>query len=482
MTEMICGYEVISRIAAGPRSEVLLARAPADLDSGPARKRSVGIEEGSSGLSPGEEVVLKVLGARYGEDDEVVALDSVESDHIVRLRDLATLGDGRVLLVLERLQAVSLGDLLLDRGRIEPGEAVTVLVSVLRGLDDLHAAGWVHGAVGAANILFRADGTPVLVGLGSSRPRDAGGVLMDRSAVARLVDALIPELSVGELARLTSPAVALAELEDMLFDVAPAEPVRLDPRAAGRGPADRGPRHRRRVEAATTRIPGRGIAVQAPDHGDAALSGTHGRRWPWQARARDSGSASTVSRAASPHVRGAAPAVAASVAAGPALARILAAVRSIRPRFWALGAGGAVALLVALVAVPVDAPASGVVDAPGPSPTSVRLAAADAAIVAALVGDDPAAAALALLDRRAQCFDQSAPECIAEIAQSGSAFEVGDLAALEEERDPAPIVADGEPRVQRMGDAALVTFASTALLLVRTDAGWRLRDQFTASG
>ena len=162
------------------------------------------------------------------------------------------------------------------------------------------------------------------------------------------------------------------------------------------------------------------------------------------------------------------------------LARLVEGLRSVRPRFWAWGAAGAAALLVAVLVIPTDTPASGTVEAPGPS--AVLLEPADAAVLAALVGDDPAAAARALVERRTRCLAMASAECVSDTAQSGSAQEAADLAAIDSGSGGAAIVADGEPRVQRLGDSALVTFASTALLLVRTDQGWRIRDRFTASG
>jgi|GEM_PF-2234365 len=64
--------------------------------------------------------------------------------------------------LLEYAPGGSLSALLAARGPLPTGEAVTLLVPLAAALAHLHAAGTVHGDVSPDNVLFRADGAPVL--------------------------------------------------------------------------------------------------------------------------------------------------------------------------------------------------------------------------------------------------------------------------------------------------------------------------------
>ncbi len=65
--------------------------------------------------------------------------------------------------------------------------------------------------------------------------------------------------------------------------------------------------------------------------------------------------------------------------------------------------------------------------------------------------------------------------------QAGSAQEAVDRAALDSGDVLVGLGFDGDAQVQRLGDAALVTFGASSVLLVRTDLGWRIRDTFATA-
>ncbi|MER1997604.1 MAG: serine/threonine-protein kinase [Arthrobacter sp.] len=73
-------------------------------------------------------------------------------------------------LLLEYAPGGSLEQLLAARGTLGPGEVVTVLVAVGRALACLHAEGTVHGGVAPGNVLFTAEGKPLLAGFGAAKP------------------------------------------------------------------------------------------------------------------------------------------------------------------------------------------------------------------------------------------------------------------------------------------------------------------------
>lgn len=134
----------------------------------------------------GEYVALKRL--RPGSDPAAVAdlhreaavLAGVSSPHVLRVRDVV----GEVL-VLDLCEGGSLAALLRARGRLEPGEVVTVAAPLAQALAAVHAGGLVHGDVTPSNVLLTADGMPVLSDFGSARVAGAPG---DVEGTAEYVD------------------------------------------------------------------------------------------------------------------------------------------------------------------------------------------------------------------------------------------------------------------------------------------------------
>ncbi len=124
-------------------------------------------------LLSGEVVALKRL--RLPDDDgharlrrEAALLAALDHPHLLRLRDTVRTDD-RWVLVLDYAAGSSLASLLLDRGRLRPGEVVTALSPLAAALAYAHGEGLVHGDVTPANVLFTGDGRPLLADLGIAR-------------------------------------------------------------------------------------------------------------------------------------------------------------------------------------------------------------------------------------------------------------------------------------------------------------------------
>ncbi len=123
----------------------------------------------------GEPVAVKVLVA--GDPDrqarEAELLGELDHPHLVRLVEVVHQprrgGRARVALVLELLAGGSLAALLARRGRLRPGEVVTAVSPVAAALAHAHAAGVVHGDLSPGNVVFTAEGRPVLTDLGVAR-------------------------------------------------------------------------------------------------------------------------------------------------------------------------------------------------------------------------------------------------------------------------------------------------------------------------
>jgi hypothetical protein len=123
----------------------------------------------------GPAVAVKVLvdGDPERQAREAALLGELDHPHLVRLIEVVHQprrgGAARVALVLELLEGGSLAALLARRGRLRPGEVVTTIAPVAAALAHAHANGVVHGDLSPGNIVFTADGRPVLTDLGVAR-------------------------------------------------------------------------------------------------------------------------------------------------------------------------------------------------------------------------------------------------------------------------------------------------------------------------
>jgi hypothetical protein len=444
-------------------------------------------------------VVLKVARA----DDaaavrEAEALDRGAGEHVVPVLD-ACADDDRLVLVLPRLPGPDLARVLADRSELEGGEAVTILAPVAGAVARLHAAGVANGALGTGSVLFDAEGAPVLVGFGAAAVFEAGlpevelervpEVAADRAALRSIATGVLGR--VGGVRRATArrllervAAAPDAEVANLVatdvFDVAAALPVRFaDPPPTPGAPGALG------GVAASGGVGGRLVPVSppVPDAGpDAASSGT---RWARLGALLDRSPAAELRSAA--------------------LQRW--AALSARRRRLTLGLGAAgLALLVALVAIP-GAPAPGTAAGAARAAASHKASSHDAASHDAargarsptpassagptsddaVRGDDPVAAAAALLRTRARCRRELSVLCLDDVDQEGSSAAAADREAIRAaqaggELPPDPLGATGAgsvpPRLtERLGGSALIEVAGGgSLLLVRGAAGWRIRD------
>ena len=107
----------------------------------------------------------------------------------------------------------------------------------------------------------------------------------------------------------------------------------------------------------------------------------------------------------------------------------------------------------------------------------------------AAIAGDPGAAARALLERRAECFATLDLDCLDSVVQPGSTIETVDRNAIAAARAGAEAPTssfdpDTVEVVAEMGGAVLVRAAigperePASLLMVRGEAGWRLREMF----
>ncbi len=123
----------------------------------------------------GPPVAVKVLlrGDPERQEREARLLAELDHPHLVRLHHVVRrevrAGPAEVALVLDLLEGGSLAALLARRGRLRPGEVVTTVAPVAAALAQAHERGVVHGDLSPGNIVFTAEGRPVLTDLGTAR-------------------------------------------------------------------------------------------------------------------------------------------------------------------------------------------------------------------------------------------------------------------------------------------------------------------------
>lgn len=433
----IGGYRLVRRLGAGPRAEVHLARLDGD-------------DEREAG------VVVKVYRPEVDAaaiSTEIEALARGVGEHTVALLDVATAPSGQHALVLARLPGGSLGRLLAHRLTLSLGEVAGILAPLAETLEALHRSGVAHGGVRPDSVLFDAEGVPVLAGFGQASLLEPGlppahldqepAVQDDRAAFAVLARTVLERCESFEVVRSLVDGVAAGlragEVAQRLRAI--AEPVPADLRAAS-------------PVVLTSPIPSR-VPLQAEP--PSRLPAVH----------RD------------PHRLSE---LLAGVLDQQRLRALIESLRSVRLRVWLLAGTAAVAVVAALVLVPVGGAPPEVDAAPAPSPSSST---AGSEVIA---DEDPVDALVRLLIARDACLADRSVLCLDSVAQQGSAALAEDqelVRALQAGAETPPsflVEADRIAIVERLGDAVLLTIDGTAgsqpgsVLIARGDRGWLLRD------
>jgi hypothetical protein len=167
------------------------------------------------------------------------------------------------------------------------------------------------------------------------------------------------------------------------------------------------------------------------------------------------------------------------------LARAVAALRTVRTRWWMALAMVGVLVVGALVLIPSRQVAQGPLPSPTSSATPEGMPAAGPDATSA---DDPVDALVVLLESRKGCIAQLSVLCLDAVDQSGSAALAADqdlvrsLQSGAEAAAPWAIDQSQLTLVERLGDSTLVAIVDPAetepasILLMKGEAGWRIRD------
>lgn len=451
--------------------------------------------------------------ARERIDAEIEALGRASGRHLVQLEDLAMGPDGAPCLILQRLSQWNLGRVL-GAARPSDGEAVTILAPLCLAAAELHRVGVAHGRIHGGSVLFDATGAPVITSFGEATlfgpmPVESTGFsvppaqLVQESAVGADLDGLVnlclstlrPDSGIVRwlgASEVRDNSTFVQELAERLFQFTAATPVHFTVPVLGE---------------ASTSIPSR-VSDPAPHRQSNPLGGSEISELAPQGAAGKGTVAADV--ASLLHLPDGLKRIVhewlnKTGERGPfltAVERIKEALRPVRKPVWIIA--GLVALSVVLVTavLPTAGPGNaGQVEELSPSPTPELVA---PVFLSAITGDDPLAAASALLDARTACFDARSVLCLDSVNQQGSAAMEADTTqvrllqqggAIDGSHFVGPEMGSGtgaEVLVSRhialqesLGDSVLLTVtfgapdatgASFSLLLIKREEGWRIRD------
>lgn len=142
---------------------------------------------------------------------EIRILSVLDHPHLIRAHDTVALAaKGPAALIMDYAPGGSLAGLVAARGKLGVGETVTVLTPIAQALAYLHGKGFTHGDVSPGNVLFTAQGKPMLSDVGIARmlgdPGSATGAgtpgFMDPTPVDAVRAGLQPERDVYSVAAL----------------------------------------------------------------------------------------------------------------------------------------------------------------------------------------------------------------------------------------------------------------------------------------
>ncbi|GAB3617073.1 hypothetical protein GCM10027416_16300 [Okibacterium endophyticum] len=524
---VLCGYRVVRLLGRDADARSYLAhRVP------PSGQKD---SPDAAGRLRTEPVLIRVFHTAGSADLVSTALrvsEQVESPFIQRLVDVGT-HRHRIVVAWEQTH-ISLAALLRARGSLPQGEAVTVLAPLAQAIDALHLAGYSCRSLTTAYVHLTSEGRPVLAELERvvvpAGDSDRGRLQReDYRAFARICrEVLGSGPSAADAADGIERAVESdtddlsSAIEYRLFSLAEPLPVDLNggqihaERVSGSSRARAGTGQlstRRDAEGLRPRRQAertRGIrraALTAIDRLSWLIPGSLlsvvesivGRRS--ESRSEPSSPRDDDPRRADRRTAGRAPdsgADEATVRRGP------------RPRVIGLACAVAVvAVTVGLVAIPeADETRSASTSSETFDRTSTGTADAGASTAegteehgsppeAAASGDDPVVAARYLLAARDDCLVAADRACLDDVDEESSAIHVADAHSIAVRAAPVEAASGAEitlELVQRLGDTAIVRTTETRaegetaerqpaiVLLVRTTAGWRLRDLFESDG
>jgi serine/threonine-protein kinase len=119
-----------------------------------------------------EEVAIKMLRDDVAIADETIArfireaqaAVKLKSEHIARIIDVGTFDTGKPYMVMEFLEGQDIGQLLAERGRLQPSLAIDLVIQACEALAEAHSLGIVHRDIKPTNLFLTShpDGSLLL--------------------------------------------------------------------------------------------------------------------------------------------------------------------------------------------------------------------------------------------------------------------------------------------------------------------------------
>ena len=185
-------YRIVARIGAGGMATIYRAR-DETLD---------------------RDVAVKVLHGHLADDADLLERFRTEARHAASLLHPSVVNvfdQGAAdlpYIVMEYVDGPSLRQVLADRGRLTPGEALSVVEPVCHALARAHASGLVHRDIKPENVLIAPDGTPKVADFGIARAVAETGHTQTGALIGS-VHYLAPELVDGREATAASDQYAV---------------------------------------------------------------------------------------------------------------------------------------------------------------------------------------------------------------------------------------------------------------------------------
>jgi serine/threonine protein kinase len=153
----------------------------------------MGAVVGATHLGLNQRVAIKFLLPYAARDKDVIqrflregqAASEIGSEHVARVYDVGTLGDGTPFLVMEYLEGENLGEKVEASGPLPIADAVDWILEACEALAEAHAAGIVHRDLKPGNLFLarRKDGsrTVKVIDFGISKVKSASAGMLTQS-------------------------------------------------------------------------------------------------------------------------------------------------------------------------------------------------------------------------------------------------------------------------------------------------------------
>lgn len=151
----------------------------------------------------GRPVALKVMSDQLGQDDiwaqrfmhEARVVAQLSHSNIVPVFDVGS-HEGRFYISMELLKGGKLDDKI-HRG-LTTEEAIRIVSGVAAGLDYAGSKGFVHRDIKPDNIMFRDDGTPVILDFGIAKQKDGDSKMTKTGTIVGTTGYMSPEQAMGQ--------------------------------------------------------------------------------------------------------------------------------------------------------------------------------------------------------------------------------------------------------------------------------------------